>query len=291
MLTARPSYDPTATFEIEEEDVEYRRDGAASFVVRLYRPKGAGPFPTLLDVHGGAWSGGTRESDAPMSRALARSGVLVAAIDFRLAPAHPYPASMQDLNYGLRWLKARAAELGGSGRRVGALGSSSGGHMAVLAALRPRDGRYGAIPLERPAGRDGAGEPDASLAYVVACWPVLDPHARYLHARQAGRPELVEKSEGYFGDEATMREASPTLILERGEAVATPPTLVVAGTADGNVPNEIVDRFVAAYRARGGWVELARYDGAPHGFGNRPGPDAEHAIATIKRFVAGQIGA
>jgi len=67
--------------------------------------------------------------------------------------------------------------------------------------------------------------------------------------------------------------------------------LVVAGTADGNVPNEIVDRFVAAYRARGGRVELARYEGAPHGFGNRPGPDAEHAIETIERFIAGQIGA
>jgi acetyl esterase/lipase len=290
MLSARPAYDPAATFEVEEEDVEYRRDGATSFLVRLYRPRGSGPFPTLLDVHGGVWSGGTRESDAPISRALARSGVLVAAIDFRLAPADPYPASMQDVSYGLRWLKARAPDLGGSAEQVGALGSSSGGHMAVLAALRPRDSRYGALPLARPSAAAAAGQPDASLAYVVACWPVLDPHARYLYAREVGRAELVAKSEGYFGDEATMREASPTLILERGEDVALPPTLVVAGTADANVPNEIVDRFVAAYRARGGSVDLARFEGATHGFGNRPGPEAERAIEAIKRFVAGQVG-
>jgi len=57
------------------------------------------------------------------------------------------------------------------------------------------------------------------------------------------------------------------------------------------VPNEIVDRFVAAYRARGGQVELARFAGAPHGFGNQPGADAERALAAIKRFIAGQIGA
>jgi acetyl esterase len=195
---------------------------------------------------------------------------------------------MQDVSYGLRWLKARAPELGGSAERVGALGSSSGGHMAVLAALRPRDGRYGAIGLAGPSS--AAAEPDASLAYVVACWPVLDPHARYLYAREVGRAELVEKTLGYFGDEATMREASPTLILERGEEVALPPTLVVAGTADANVPNEIVDRFVAAYRARGGSVDLARFEGATHGFGNRPGAEAERAIETIKRFVAGQVG-
>jgi acetyl esterase len=286
MLTARPSYDPDAAFEVDEQDVEYRRDGATSFLARLYRPRGAGPFPTLLDVHGGVWSGGTREQDAPMSRALARSGVLVAAIDFRLAPAHPYPASMQDVSYGLRWLKASAADLGGSPERVGALGSSSGGHMAVLAALRPRDPRYGALPLAPP---HDAAAPDAELAYVVACWPVLDPHARYLYARQVGRSELVERTEGYFGDEATMQEASPTLILERGEDVPLPPTLVVAGTADGNVPNEIVDRFLAAYRARGGQVELARFEGAPHGFGNQPRPDAAEAIAAIKRFVAAQV--
>jgi len=286
MLTARPSYDPSATFEIEEEDVEYRRDGSGALLVRLYRPKGTGPFPTLLDVHGGVWSGGTRESDAPMSRALARSGVFVAAIDFRLAPAHRYPASMQDLNYGLRWLKARAAELGGSAERVGAIGSSSGGHMAVLAALRPDDRRYAALPLD---AADGAGS-DGSLAYVVACWPVLDPYARYLYAGRIGRRELVERTAGYFGDEATMQEASPTLILERGEPAATPPALVVAGTADANVPNEIVDRFVAAYRARGGAVELARYEGAPHGFGNQDHPAAAPAIERIKRFVAAQIG-
>src|SRR5687768_16952637 len=76
-----------------------------------------------------------------------RLGLVVVAIDFRIAPADPYPATMQDVNYAARWVKAHAAELGGRADRVGAIGWSSGGHMAVLAALKPDDPRYRAIPL------------------------------------------------------------------------------------------------------------------------------------------------
>src|SRR5581483_9655215 len=228
-----------------------------------------------------------------MDRALAASGLVVVAIDFRLAPAHPHPAALLDLNYAIRWLKAHAAELGASPARLGAFGSSSGGHQAVLSALRPRDRRYAALPLAE------APEQDASLAYVVAGWPVLDPHARYLYAREAGRAELVRNSEAYWGDEAAMQEGSPTLILERGEPVDLPPVLVVYGTADANVPRAIVDRFVAAYRARGGAAGLALFPGAPHGFGNLVtelpdgradgASDAARAIEQIKQFVAGQL--
>ena len=84
-----------------------------------------------------------------MDRALAASGVLVVAIDMTLAPEAPYPACVQDANYGVRWLKSKAASWNGDPSKIGVYGSSSGGHVAELLAMRPRDPRYNAIPLAR----------------------------------------------------------------------------------------------------------------------------------------------
>ena len=104
--------------------------------------------------------------------------MVVASVDFRLGGEAAYPASMVDMNYATRWLKVHAADFGATPDALGGLGLSSGGHMVMLSAMRPRDPRYAAIPLEA-----GAPDTDASLAYVMMGWPVLDPHARYLHAR------------------------------------------------------------------------------------------------------------
>ena len=115
----------------------------------------------MIDLHGGAWCGQDRTSDALFNEALANSGVVVAALDFRMPPIAGYPASLADINYAIRWLKARADELNARADRVGLLGVSSGGHQAMLSAMRPRDPRYAAIPLPRPAALD------ASVAAVV----------------------------------------------------------------------------------------------------------------------------
>jgi hypothetical protein len=116
-------------------------------MARIYRPSGAGPFPTVLDLHGGAWNAKDRHAEEPMDRALAASGVLVVAIDMTLAPEAPYPACVQDANYAVRWLKRKAASWNGDPSKIGIYGSSSGGHVAELLAMRPGDARYNAIPL------------------------------------------------------------------------------------------------------------------------------------------------
>ena len=67
-------YDPHQTFQVQEVDVEYRHDGETSWQATIYQPQGTGPFPALLDVHGGAWSRGERSNDRVMDRALAASG-------------------------------------------------------------------------------------------------------------------------------------------------------------------------------------------------------------------------
>ena len=114
-----------------------------------------------------------------MDRALAASGVLVVAIDMTLAPEAPYPACVQDANYAVRWLKSNAAKWNGDASKVGVYGSSSGGHVAELLAMRPRDARYNAIPLA------GAPNVDATVAYVAMRSPISDPFARFQERRTA----------------------------------------------------------------------------------------------------------
>src|SRR5919202_5065570 len=132
--------------DVDVQDVEYQQQAGKPWLARVSRPAGRGPFPTILDVHGGAWNNGDRTNDAVLNQALAARGVLTVAIDFRQPPEAGYPASVCDLNLAIRWLKARANEFGGR-TKVGPLGVSSGGHLVLLSGLRPRDPRYAALPL------------------------------------------------------------------------------------------------------------------------------------------------
>ena len=87
--TPFPTYDPSARYEVKTFDVEYRRDGDTALLVRIYQPQGTGPFPAMMDIHGGAWTMSDRTGNEPMATALAASGLVVAALDFRQAPQHP----------------------------------------------------------------------------------------------------------------------------------------------------------------------------------------------------------
>src|SRR3970040_2239442 len=117
-------YNPSNRHEIKVWDVEFRPNPARTLMARIYQPQGDGPFPALLDLHGGAWNNQARTANGPMDKSLAASGLLVVAIDMRRAPEAPYPASVQDANYGVRWLKAKVREWKGDPATVRALGSS-----------------------------------------------------------------------------------------------------------------------------------------------------------------------
>ncbi|HEY3068391.1 MAG TPA: alpha/beta hydrolase [Methylomirabilota bacterium] len=277
--------------EFDVEDVEYLRHGDRPLLARLFKPRGAGPFPLIVDLHGGAWCNGDRQNDKVINEALATSGVVVAALDFRMPPEAPYPASMADINYGVRWVKSRAASLGSRPDLVGALGVSSGGHQAMLNAMRPHDPRYEAIPL--PAGTPAA---DATLRCVILCWPVIDPLARYHYVKKlkaGGKPypDIVDRvlpcHDRFWETEEAMAEGNPVLALERGERGPLPPALYVQGTVDQAHPRPDLDRFVAHYRAAGGEVELELYDGEAEGFINRnpTSPAAQRALDRIIDFV------
>ncbi|MBV8888236.1 MAG: alpha/beta hydrolase [Alphaproteobacteria bacterium] len=273
-----------ASHEIETGDIEYRRDASGALLARLYRPRGPGPFPALIEVHGGAWNSGDRLNNAPLDEALAQSGIVVLAIDFRMPPASPYPASIADVNYATRWLKAHAEEFGSRRDLVGGLGTSSGGHQLLLSALKPRDPRYAELPLPE------AGDLDASLPYLVLCWPISDPLARYRMVRDKGNQRLVQAHDDYWPSEAAMAEGNPQLLLERGESGALPPAILVQGTADDNVTPDMADRFVAAYRTGGGEIQIEKYPGQPHTFIVRdPASEASRrATELIRDFVLRQ---
>jgi len=278
------------SYEFKVEDVEYVRHGDTPQLARLFRPQGTGPFPIMVELHGGAWCRQDRLADKVIHESLARSGVIVASLDFRQPPAAPYPASFQDIHYGIRWLKSRAAELGSRPDMIGSMGNSSGGHQAMLLAMRPFDARYGALP--QPSGSTA----DATVRAVIMCSPVIDPIGRYRYAKgieAKGKPyplavdELIPCHDAYWGTEAAMEEGAPAAALEKGEQVQLPPVLYLQGTEDLAHPRPHLDRFVSAYRKAGGVVDLELFDGEGQGFIMRKAgsPASNRALELISEFT------
>jgi acetyl esterase/lipase len=279
------SYNPDANYEIKVWDVEFRKTPNRTLMARIYQPQGKGPFPALLDLHGGAWNDKDRLANVPMDEALAKSGMLVVAVDLRLAPEAPYPGSVQDANYAVRWLKHKAKEWSGDASRLGVLGSSTGGHVAELLALRPDDPRYNAHPLPE------APNVDAKIDYVIARSPISDPHTRFLQAEKMKREEMMAKTKRYFIPWESIYEGNPQQILERGEKVTMPPMFIMQGELDDNVIPPIQVKFAETYRKAGGECDLEVFPGCGHMWVAEPGPQTDRAHAMAKAFIARQLSA
>lgn len=256
-------------YDFTTEDIEYLRHGDRVLKLRLYKPQGTGPFPAVVDLHGGAWSKGSLEECKGRDEVLARSGLLVAALDFRQAD-DGYPTSLVDINYAIRWVKARATQLQTRADLVGITGSSSGGHLAMLAAMRPTDPRYAAVPL--PVGSPAV---DATVRCVAMAWPVINPLSRYRNAlreRAKGTAwvgDIPERQGAFWKNDENMTEGNPVLMLERGEKVLMPTALWVQGRPDpvhdyrdpeSPVPMNEPERFAASYRNAGGKIEMLYID-------------------------------
>src|SRR5262245_9884621 len=214
------------THEFDMEDVEYLSHGGKPLLARVFKPKGEGPFPALVECHGGAWCLSDRTTEKLRHEAMASHGIVSIALDFRSGNEAPYPASVQDINYAVRWAKHNARALKTRPDLVGLSGQSSGGHLGMLVAMRPHDPRYAAIAL--PAG---AAAQDATVRCVIMSWPVINPFSRYRHAKRglaAGAEwpkSIIARHDSYWVNEANMSEGSPTMALERGEKLLTPPAI------------------------------------------------------------------
>jgi len=281
------------TYDIDIEDVEYLRHGDNPLLARLHKPKGSGPFPIMLELHGGAWVRGTRENGNAANEALAKTGVIVAALDFRTQA--PYPASLADIHYAVRWAKTQAASWHGKPDRIGAIGTSSGGHQAMLLGMRPNDPRYAALPS--PAGAEGV---DGTLACVIMVSPVIDPLGRYLYAKglrsDCTPPEGVGAQwppmhEQYWGTEEAMAEGAPARILAGGEKTALPPTLTLRRSYEASHPRPDFDEFIDQYRKAGGSIDVTIFEGEGAGLlSDLSSQVAEQTLKEIGKFITKHLG-
>lgn len=282
---SKVAYDPADKFELKVSEVEFRRNHAGRMLMaRIYQPMGAGPFPTLLDLHGGAWNFKDRLAEEPMDRAIASSGVLVVAIDKTLAPEAPYPACIQDANYGVRWLKSKAATWNGDHSKIGIYGSSSGGYVGVLLGMRPKDPRYNAIPLEGATKKI-----DATVAYITTRSPITNPLARFENAEKVQRDTMVQYSKTFFKPWESIVESNPQQILDRKEKVTLPPLLIMQGALDDNVLPEVQEKFAQAYNSAGGKCEYRLFENSVHQWVAKEGPQTERARAMVKEFIARHV--
>src|SRR5262244_880747 len=284
------------TYAVDIEDVTYLRHGETPLLASLFKPRGSGPFPIMVELHGGAWVRGSRQGGKAANEALAKHGVIVVALDFRVPPVAPYPASFADIHYGIRWCKTQAAAWNGRPDRIGAMGTSSGAHQAMLLGMRPHDPRYAALPLSA-----GAAAVDGSLGCVILCSPVIDPLGRYLYAkglRQDCTPpagfadRVVPMHDQYWQTEEAMADGAPARILARGERTALPPVLYLSRTNEVAHPRPDLDEFVLQYRRTGGQVDLALFEGETEGFltRNLTSPAAQQALEQIIAFVHQHLG-
>jgi len=281
-----PAYNPAARFDLAVSEVELRRNSAGRMLMaRIYQPKAPGPFPTVLDLHGGAWNRKDRFAEEPMDRALAASGLLVVAVDLTLAPEAPYPACVQDANYAVRWLKVNAATWNGEASKIGVYASSSGGHVAELLAMRPRDPRYNSIPFAaRP-------DVDATVAYVAMRSPVSSTFARYQNAERRHNEGMVKNNKVFFNPWETIHEGNPQEILEREEKVTLVPLLIMQGALDDNVLPEVQEKFARTYKAAGGDCDYRLFENSVHEWVADPGPQTDKAREVVREFIARQLKA
>ena len=292
-------FDPSAPYEVEETDIVYARPEGKELLARVYRPQGtpAAPLLGLVDAHGGAWNRLDRTIGAHHGRGLAAAGVVVASLDFRQGPDHKHPSASADVAAGVRWMRAHAGHLGVDPTRIGLVGQSSGGHLALLVGVRPGVAAHAGVPIVRPDGSLDASPGDDSVLFVLAQYPVADPLARYRYvvtrAQEPPQPppafdasRLVASHHGYFTDEAAMADASVTRIVSSGEARALPPVWLAHAELDDNVPAEITEAFVAAYGKAGGSIERVHFPGARHGFMQQAGADSDKCIALMRNFIA-----
>lgn len=300
-MTLTIRFDPAAPYEVEEADVPFARPEGKELLARIYRPKGeaSGPLAALVDVHGGAWNRLDRTSGAIHSRALAASGLVVISVDFRQGPDHRHPAASADVAAGVRYARAHAQRLGVDSRRIGLLGSSSGGQLALLVALKPGAPEHAGVPVVRPDGALDSGAGDETVTFAIALYPVADPLARYQYAlsreHEAPSPNgfdakrLVASHRSYFPDEASMAAASVTRIVSAGEARGLPPLWVAQPELDDNVPAAITEALVRAYTEAGGHIERVHFPGARHTFIQQASPDTEKCIALMRDFIGRQL--
>jgi len=227
----------------DKSDVEYGRAGDESLRLDAHVPDGPGPFPMVVIVHGGGWSGGDKHKDiSVLFEPLSKANFTWFSINYRLAPTNHWPACLEDVQTAIRWVKAHAAEYKGDPQHLALLGYSAGGQLACLAAVLAKE--------------------DTQIQAVVGFSPPTDMVADTEH-----RGGLSKSLQMLFGREtvdeqtrALLKEMSPINFVKPG----LPPFLLIQGDADKTVPYEQTLHFQAKLKENNVPCELVTVKGAPH---------------------------
>ena len=217
-----------------------------------------------------------------LCRDFAAAGFTVFSLDFRDGRNGKHPCAVQDIVAGVRYVRARAAEFEIDPDRIGLVGSSSGGHLALLAATQPDIDAHRGTPIVADVDAESLS---GRVCCVVALWPVSDPLCRFRYAQRVGREELVNAHRRYYRDEAHMRQASVQRVLRDGEAEHLPPLLIVQPGEDANVPRQMTLELVREYQDAGGPLEYLFYPGLPHGFAYQASPETTRLGRQVRAFL------
>ena len=243
----------SATHELET-DVVYAEAGGEPLRYDFYRPLGvSAPTPGVVLVHGGGWCGGDPSQAAGNGMHFARRGIATISISYRLAPAHRFPAPLDDIRRGLRHVRAHAGEFGVDPDRLVLMGLSAGAHLAMLAHLA---GGLTALAPDLPAELRDVPE---EVVGVIAHYGPYDLSRRKPVATWDAIGDLMGER---VDDPEWIRLASPVAHA----AAATAPVLLIHGTADAVVSHRESERMHRALVDAGRVSELLLLEGAPHGF-------------------------
>lgn len=255
---------------IFEKDIEYAQAGGESLKLNLARPsESTGALPAVLCIHGGGFRAGTREGYDAICKKLASRGYVAATIEYRLAPKHPFPAAMHDCRAAVRWLRAHAAKYHIDPTRIGAMGGSAGGNLALMLGVTGEVANF--------EGESG----DLSHSARVAC--VADYFGPSDVSKSYGKSvDAAEVLPLYLGGNA--QQEPRRHVLSSPLYWVTPyaaPTLILHGTEDKYVAFEQAQWMYDRLRGAHVHAELLKLEGAGHGF---KGEDAVRADEAMFKF-------
>jgi acetyl esterase/lipase len=229
--------------------VTYRTVGDAPLLMDVYPAVGVtGPAPCVVVIHGGAWISGQRSDMDALSKAISDAGMVVANIDYRLAPKDKWPAMIEDCQAAVRYVRDHAKELGVDPKRIGAAGASAGGHLSLLLGTTDGwpDGTKTATSSKVSAVLNLFGPFDCSQDFSVAIGMLLSQ-------------SLIGKK--YEDCTEDIKLFSPATYVTKDDA----PVFTVQGKADPTVPFHQAERLDTALKAVGVSSTLRLIDGMKHG--------------------------
>jgi acetyl esterase/lipase len=223
-------------------------------ILDLYLPNHDGTnLPGVVVIRGGGWMVGDHKRFAHVASGLAERGVAAACIEYRTADKAAFPGAIQDVKAAVRWMRTNATKYGIDPQVIGAIGGSSGAHMALLAGLTPEFPQF-----EGDGGNiDVSSKIDAVVAMAVPADLLALSSENQLVVGEflSASPET---------NESLWRFASPVSHI----GISGPPVLLLHGANDDSVPISQSINFAERYREVGGRVEVRILKGAPHAFWN-----------------------